>query len=213
MDFRKCVARALVCSRSRAKTPIMKTVTFFVVLLALVVNSYRQGAVVFSNSGLGQPVYVCDQTSVYLAPPGSAFQVGLYYAPDGVIDEAQFVQLGNAGIFGPSPGIFSGGGRTAPTPVPGDWAMFQVRGWEAAYGTTYEEASMSTQARIGKSNIFRVDTTNPFLGGQPAQLLGFESFVIASPTCVPEPPLARGLLTLVLLFCWRFSAGQQRVGL
>lgn len=159
-------------------------------------SAWAQGTVLFSNSGL-PPVYVCDETSLHLAPAGSTFQVALYYAPDGVLDETQFIQLGSAANFGPVPGFFSGGGRTAPTAIAGDWGMFQVRGWERAYGATYEQASMDPQARVGKSHIFRVHTTNPDSTGAPSQLLGLEGFVIASPTCVPEPHL----VSWISLFC------------
>jgi hypothetical protein len=111
----------------------MRASLFFLGLLVSAMCGHAQGTVVFSNAGTQQPLYVCDENSVFLAPVGSTFQVGLYYAPDGTVDELQFVQLGNATGFTVLPGYFSGGVREAPTEIPGDYAMFQVRGWETAH--------------------------------------------------------------------------------
>jgi hypothetical protein len=172
-----------------------------------------EGSVVFSNSG-GQPITICDETGVYRVPIGSTYKAALYYAGDGVTDESQFLQIGGSANFGPTPGYFSGGGRTVPVQPCGGFAMFQVRAWEAAHGATYEEAFNSGIAKLGKSNIFRVDTANPIYADAPTGLVasGLLGFQISSPTCVPEPHLTLWLLSIPpLLFALRFSAQRQRL--
>lgn len=72
--------------------------------------------------------------------------------------------------------------------------MFQVRGWTAAYGATYEAALMSGGGKVGKSTIMRVDTGDPTVtpAGTPASLVraGLNAFAIMSlegGPCVLEP--------------------------
>jgi hypothetical protein len=152
---------------------------------------FGQGTINFSNgTAMDQRIY---ETPGVLALVGTKYMFGLYYAPDGTTDQSQFIQLGaSTGIAGPEgsrTGIFTGGNRTAPTAVPGGFGMFQVRGWESAYGNTYEAVLSSGQpACVGKSNIVRVDTGNPTTvpPETPASLVngtGFRGFII----CIPEP--------------------------
>jgi len=79
--------------------------------------------------------------------------------------------------------------------TPDNWggaALFQVKGWEAVYGSTYEEALADPSARTGESPTFiadtadRVHTLEPIEGLINSSRSGpqpFHGFVIA----VPEP--------------------------
>ena len=94
-------------------------------------------------------------------PFGNTFLVALYCAADGVTDEAAFVQMGPAGGFN-APGYFNHGTRTStPAIPPGGWGMFQVRIFESAYGSSYEQVWASGRGLLGKSAIVRVKTGNP----------------------------------------------------
>jgi hypothetical protein len=174
-----------------------------------------QGRITFSNGGAanlvtngatGQPVQI-----------GSTFQAAVYFAPDGVVEEAQFVQLGpSAGFY--MPGLFAGGTREVPGVDQGAYAMFQVRAWESAFGATYEEAVSNPNpqggrlALAGKTGIMRVQ---PGWDTRPsASLVGNNvEAVVGAPlsagfilTVVPEP--ATTLLCLIgmaglAVYAWR----------
>lgn len=165
---------------------------------------WAQGTVYFAvgpNAGVrdgftGQPV-----------PPGNSFLAALYYAPDGVMDDSQFVQLGNAIGFGSS-GAYNGGIRTTPANIPpGGFAMLQVRAWESAYGTTYEEAVAAPEqngrgALTGKSIIIRYDTcppptASPICDPSSLEAQGMRSFVVTIPEPSPAVILAAGLVLAV----------------
>jgi hypothetical protein len=168
----------------------MRKLTCYAAATLLTLNGYAQGLVTFSNIGgqlvtnfcTGQPISV-----------GSTFLAALYYADDGITDEALFVQLGGAAAFGPRLGSFSAGLRTAPTPVAGGFGMFQVRAWEADFGMTYEQALVAPPiddrtALLGKSIILRIDTATPFDKISSLGASGFQGFYVGSPdTCIPEP--------------------------
>ena len=150
-------------------------------------TSFGQGTVNFSNLGGNdsQKVYL-NTVGGPLAPAGTTYSLGLYWAPDGVTDEEAFVMVGTStgiiGLEGTPSGLFSGGTRNVPvTPASGP-AMLQVRAWSSAFGSSFEEAAASGAAALGKSPIIRVDTGDP---GSPASILaaGFTGFAIA----VPEP--------------------------
>lgn len=170
------------------------------------VNSFGQGTVNFSNLGANdnQKVYVeYPGGTQTLAPAGTTYSLGLYWAPDGTTDEAAFAMVGTpTGIIGapgnPS-GLFNGGTRTVPLSSAGGFAMLQVRGWESAFGNSYEQAAASGVSGLGRSTIFRVDTDTTTPG---ANILtqGFTSFAIV----VPEPSAyALGLLGIGLFLFLR----------
>ena len=172
----------------------MKVIISFLLTLCPL-SIFGQGTINFSNASasMDQRIY---ETPGVLAPVGTKYMFGLYYAPDGITDESMFIQVGAstgiAGTEGSRTGIFNGGARTAPTLSAGGFGMFQVRGWESAYGTSYEAVLASGQpACAGKSNIVRVDTGEPIADppGTPASLVngtGFQGFLI----CIPEPSTA-----------------------
>src|SRR6185503_6562885 len=103
----------------------IKVAVALFVLLASTSGLFAQGTVNFSNTS-GTRITNCLTGT--LVSTGAVY-VALYYAPDGVTDESAFTQVG-----APTPvtyaGLFSGGSRTIPTPVPGGWAMLQLRAFE-----------------------------------------------------------------------------------
>jgi hypothetical protein len=156
-------------------------------LLFLQSSLWGQGYVVFSNVG-GTDAQKIYETPGVLAPGGTKYSLGLYYAPDGVTDESVFVMLGQpigiAGAAGNPSGLFSGGSRSAPTATAGGFGMFQVRGWESAMGGSYEQAAINPLSTcLGKSPIVRIDTDPAVPGASLINGTGFQGFVL----CVPEP--------------------------
>jgi hypothetical protein len=187
----------------------MKKILIVAAMAGLVAaNSFGQGSVIFSNSG-GAPVTI-DDNAALRAPAGSTYRVELVYAPDGTATadfDSMAVRVGAAANFGPTPGSFSGGGRTVNNLTPaGGFGLFQVRGWTSAYGTDYTTGvaagSQGGLNKAGKSNIVRVDTANPLIGEPDVSIVaaGLQGFSL---TTVPEPSaIALGLLgagTLLLL--------------
>jgi len=175
----------------------MRTSLAFLIALGISPILHGQGIVNFTNGGNPSPeqkVYIDDWLNPSaLAPGGQRFLVALYFSPNSD-SESSLTQTGSAvGFIGTSDertGIFFGGGRTVATVSPGASGFFQVKGWEAAYGATYEEAVANPRARVGKSPVFMADTTNPDSTEPVYGLIAnshpdrpFRGFVIA----VPEP--------------------------
>ena len=164
-----------------------------------------QGTVNFSNLGGNdsQKVYVAPVGQpTTLAPAGTTYLVGLYWAPDGTTDESAFAMVGAPtgfiGATGTPSGLFNGGTRNVPVTSAGGFAVLQVRGWQSAFGNSYEQAA-AAGSDVGKSPIFRVDTDTTSPG---ANILnqGFVGFVIG----VPEPSTyAVALLAIGLLLAFR----------
>jgi len=156
-------------------------------------QGFGQGTVLFNNvNNRDLYAYVTYALTDARVAAGSSFQAALYYAPDGVTNESSFVQIGTSIGF-LVPGIIDAGIRTVPTPTPGGWTMLQVRVFEAGYGSTYEEALVADpqngrRAMTGKSNILRIQTTDPTLmPPRPAALLtGLQPFTV---DISPDPPL------------------------
>ena len=175
----------------------MKT-TLLIPLIALAGWSlHGQGTVNFANNSASA---VTNSLTSARVETGTTFLAALYYAADGVTDESQFAQVGADTGFAPLPGFIAGGTRTVPVGMApnGGNVMFQIRAWEAAYGSTYEDALAAPSqngrsALVGKSNIIRVNTTdaNAQPPGVPASitsgtgLAGF--FLNLAPVPVPEP--------------------------
>jgi hypothetical protein len=140
-----------------------KTILILASLIGAVLLK-AQGTVAFYNTRVSGVTNLATGAGVAI---GTTFKAALYYAPDQatVPDVSQFIQLGSAVGFGPVPGCFVGGLRTTPTTTwPGGSAYFQVRVWEAGYGTTYEEAVASPPrngrvAIVGTSNRIRAAQT------------------------------------------------------
>jgi len=172
----------------------------FIAALSIAANALGQGRIGFWNIGASpeQKVYIDEWLNPSaLAPGGAQFLVALYFGPPGA-DESALTQLGGTGGFS-FPGVFFGGTRTVPDYV----GVFQVKGWEAAFGSTYEEAKANPAARVGQSPVFTAYASFPT---EPAYSLiehsqgEFRGFVIA----VPEPSsgmlLFAGIVTSALVF-------------
>jgi hypothetical protein len=160
-----------------------------ILALCSIASAVAQGSVVFSNSG-GSPI-TCGPS---LIPTGSTFQAELMYAPDGTASaeyDSLAVRVGAAANFGPTPGFFSGGGRTINSITPaGGFGLFQVRVWTTAFGGSYNEVIASGMGAAGKSSIMRVDTGNPLIGEPATGLVasGLQYFFVGG-YCIPEPPV------------------------
>jgi hypothetical protein len=189
----------------------MKAIAILGTLLLSAVHLFAQGSVVFSNTG-GPPVIYNNGTRV---PVGSSHQAELMYAPDGT-SPADFatmaVRQGNAANFGPTTGFFSGGGRTVDSITPpGGFGLFQVRVWQTAYGTSYQDAiNHSLLVGIGKSAIIRVDTANPLIGEANVGLVsaGLGQIVLET----PEPSVVALALIgggVLLLFARKGAARSE----
>lgn len=184
------------------------------------VKVLAQGSVVFSNAG-GQAVISCiDGTRI---PVGSTYQVELMYAPDGTAStdfDTMALRIGGAANFGPTPGFFSGGGRTVASIQPaGGFGLFQVRVWTSAHGSSFNDVMVraNPNSQVGKSAILRVDTANPTIGEAPVSLvaaglgqIGVNWGQYGGEPCIPEPSTwAIGVIaTGMLLAALRSRPGQ-----
>lgn len=167
-------------------------------LVAATVHLNAQGTVSFSN--LASPIsssprvfIQTDAGTTTFVPTGSQFRAELAFAPDGTTPEAfgdVATRVGSTAPFGPLPGIFVGGNRTAPITPSGGFGLFQVRVWETAGGSDYRTAvtTGSRDIRAGTSDILRIDTSDPTTvpPGVPVSLIaaGLTSFTL---TPIPEP--------------------------
>jgi len=82
--------------------------------------------------------------------------------------------VGPTGHIAPLPGDYLVGVVTIPgiTP-PGGMAWFQVKAWETACGTTFEQAANHPgNLVIGESNLIDIRTGDPTTGGTPPLLTG-----------------------------------------
>jgi hypothetical protein len=141
----------------------MKTSICLVFSLTAAATVQAQGTVTFANNSASAVSNTLTMTRV---AAGTTFSAALYYAPDGVADEALFQRIATTNFF--QPGVFYGGTRTTPpTTPPGEWAMFQVRVFETAYGSSYEQVLSCPSlvggrcGLVGKSIVVRVKTGNP----------------------------------------------------
>lgn len=153
---------------------------------------FPQGTVNFANDTSSR---ITDATlGNALVTAAHGILVGLYWAP--VSDPNNFTQLGTSVTVGSEiPGLFTGGARTTGASTPGgNTGRFQVRAWEAAYGSTFELAIAAPNmngrpAKRGVSNIMEVPTGNP-MGSpatNPANLTSFNLQPYA--VDVPEPTI------------------------
>ncbi len=186
----------LRCAKGRLVLAIAMLATF---------ELYGQGTVNFSNLLKNAPVY--NSATCLDAIAGTTFSVALYSAPYDPAnpvppDPATLTQAGaSASLI--AAGIYFDGIRTASniTP-PGSLGWFQVKAWETAFGTTYEQAQTNPAALVGVSNIILVQTGNPPLGA-PGDLTGISGITLSAvgtPPCVPESsPVVLGFLGATLL--------------
>jgi len=186
----------------------MKKLLLTAVAMMVALGAFAQGTVNLQNNN-SSLVYL-DALGGTRAPAGSTYNVAIYYAPDGTTAEDAFVMVGNPAGFSTSfalGGVFVGGTRTVPTATPGGFAQIQVRGWETAYGTSYESV-YGTAGRVGKSNILRIDTGDPTTvppgsatsltaGTAPNALTPFVLAVVPEPSAIALGVLGAGALLLL----------------
>jgi len=181
---------------------------------------HGQGWVNFSNIGPKAPVI--DSTTGTNAVAGTTFSVDLYFAPyagPGTLppDPSTFTQVGGPVHLGfltldghlIGAGLYGGGTVTIyEIHPPGYFGWFQVKGWETAYGFSYEQAAAAgpmngRTALLGVSNIIKVNTGDPTLTepDTPAPLTGLSAILL---TVVPEPSVvAMGALSACVLLVFR----------
>ncbi len=189
----------LRCAKERLVLAIAMLTTF---------QLHGQGTVNFSNFFLSAPVY--NSATCLDAIAGTTFSVALYFAPFDPLnpippDPATLTQVGASASL-VAAGLYNDGIRTASniTP-PGSFGWFQVKAWETAFGTTYEQAQANSAALIGVSNIILVLTGDPGPPpvGIPGILTGISGITLSAvgtPPCVPEAsPVALGFLGAALL--------------
>jgi hypothetical protein len=173
-----------------------------------------QGTVTFGNNSSSA---LTNGFTMQRLIAGTIFRVALYYMPDGPEPTREQmlllgVQIGASAPIAPAAGLYAAGTRTTPVTTPGaGFAWFQVRAWETAFGTSYEQALLNTMpqngrlAATGRSNIIRVKTGDPVNNIAPGALtaFGLQTFCVGSFECVPEPTsfamAALGLGALILL--------------
>lgn len=176
------------------------------------VSVFGQGTVAFLNNSATS---VSNITTSARVVGGTTFSVALYYLPDSPSAPAagDFTQDGviiGQGFFSGAPGIFNVGARTAPTPAPGGVGWFQVRAWETAYGSSWDQAVNAPAiggrlALAGTSNAIKVTLGNPTTvpPGTAGSLTGsgLLSFYVVP---VPEPSvIGLGLLGVGALMLLR----------
>ena len=172
---------------------LVGSVTSIVAAINVASNSPSGGTLLFANSSSNR---VYDVGGSNFVAAGGTLVVGLWVGAD-----AESLQLSGAlATFNASfvPGRFNGGARTIPGTSAGQVVSVQVRVWDTADGTTYEEA-VAAGGKSGASTVFQVS-----LGGglqPPAMLSPMPSFALtlpgtsASPLPAPAPQPAAVQLT------------------
>jgi hypothetical protein len=179
----------------------MKKLIAGIACLALSVGAFAQGTVIFNNSpgaigGSGAPIYNIDGVT----PLDGNYLAILFAGPDA----GSMEPIGLALPFrtGAGQGFFNTAGqdttRVIPSVLPGAQATIVVKAWEAAGGTTFDQARLGGYA-YGESAAFSVTTGG---AGEPPSLpqplVGLTSFSL-----VPEPStyalLALGAGALMLI--------------
>jgi hypothetical protein len=177
----------------------MKKLLTTIAAVLATLNMYAQGTVIFSNLGgtTDKQVWLGSVGGGgTVAPAGTQYDVALYYDPAGTGSaDAAFVQIGNSAGRLITAGQFSAGNRTIPASAAGAGGVvdFQVRGWNRAFGTSYETALAS--GNVGKSTVFKMDTAAGT--EQPMSVLGSASYTTGWTgfAIVPEPSaIALGLI-------------------
>lgn len=170
-------------TRSYQLNPLMKRLAFITWFILIAVEALAQGTLYLSTTpaaiGSNQRIYAgCDPMS----GPHWVGQLSVGLSPD---------SLTPVGVAAPFlTGLGAGYWRDLSTTVvplePGSIGFAQLRVWESAYGSTWEQA-MLAGSRGGYSGVFVVraggDGEPPSL---PGNLTNFKPFWMLIP-CVPEP--------------------------
>lgn len=143
-----------------------------------VVDGFTGGTISFNNNSASR-VYDVDASTPL--PVGAQFLVQLF----GGSSPGALAPVGGAIRFGPLPGMFVGGTRYIPSVAPGQSAHLQVKVWESAFGTTFEEA-LAGGGRTGSSDIFELVTGGGITPSLPLYQ-GFHGLVLNPGTGAPVP--------------------------
>jgi hypothetical protein len=165
----------------------MKKILLIAVAAFISVSVYAQGTVNFSTVGAPGILQAAEKGGG-LVPSGATFQAGLFFAPQGVTDDAMFMQVGAPGSFISGGRVFAG---TRETPTAGTF-NFQVRVWEVA-----------DPNHKGSSSIFEITTGNPnAVPATPAAGIvpgfnGLQMSVVPEPSVIALGALGAGALLLL----------------
>jgi len=158
-----------------------------VAMLAAANNSNAQGTVNFSSSSGGSCITSNTTSGATAKITAGNFAFGLYVGSSAAtISTTPVLTITNSGFAG----IISGSTFTVGALSTGSTYFFEVKGWTAAAGTTYESALTSslTGTAVGVSSIGQFTAGG---GSTPAgNLFGTSGTTVSVPvllTPVPEP--------------------------
>jgi hypothetical protein len=187
----------------------MKTLHLLWLLTLAPGGLFGQGQVNFATIAVGVNAPVTNTITGLRVPTGNTFLAQLYYGPAGITDPAQLASVTNAPVgFAVDGFVIAGTRLTDPMVVAGDQiGTFQVRIWEAALGSTWEQAYLNWLAEppkvLGWSAPIQVKVAK--VGDTAANLIGLSPVYLAP---VPEPAsLLLGLLGAALLFLRKTRIG------
>jgi hypothetical protein len=179
-------------------------------LIATLGGAFAQGTVNFWNTGAyvtQADRLVRDSTGNLLV--GTNYLVQLYYGDPGSL-EAQLVSVDSAPrtfrqLTTSSPGTWIGATRTLNGFTAGQEVSLQVRVWDVATGSTWEQAMIAgfANTQYGASPVFSYFV--PLASASPTygQMDNFRSFSL-----VPEPSVAiLGALGLLGAWLWKRALG------
>jgi hypothetical protein len=183
----------------------MKAILSTTALVVAALDLYAQGTVI---------VHIPPITNLITMMPisGTLVRAVLYYlpyteeSPPPTSDEFTITLQPGLATLLPG-GAFNPAIRTTPsTTMPGEFAWFQVKAWETAFGTSYEQAAANQQpqggrcALLGTSSILKVRTGG---GAIAPGMLNFPELLMAPSPC-PEPAtVGLGLLGAAFFFLLR----------
>jgi hypothetical protein len=190
----------------------MKTLLFGVTLIVLSVRLHSQGTLAFTNrpafvgGTVAENAIVNCRDGTRLA--GTDWLAQLYWAlgpgaPESSLkpvgSPVPFATGGAAGFFGPE--IIALPGAAGHSVI-----TAQARVWNAAGGTTYEQANQNPFASVGRSGLINVGPLgDPISLTPPATMVGLRGFCVG----VPEPTTwALGILGALVLFLKSRRAGR-----
>lgn len=184
-------------------------ITFVAVIECLASSMFAQGTVIFANHVLSPPPdrLVRDVNGQSLV--GTNFLAQLYYGSVGASTGSLTPVAAPPATFRGSttsiPGTWLGGPRTLEGFTAGNVVSLQVRVWDVAVGSTWEDALAVgfDGTQYGASSVFSyiVPTGQP---GSDLTMQNFQGF-----TLVPEPSVGIfGVIGLVVIGFWK-RCGQR----
>jgi hypothetical protein len=166
-----------------------------------------QGTLNFDNRGNGFTAPVTDARSGQRLD-GVAWKAELYYAAGRVVDESMLIPARPATDFRMGPNA----GYVVPLTIvlddvsSGSLVTVQMRAWNTAAGTTFEQAAADASGVIGRSNL--IYPTTGF--GFPTDLIGLEAFSVFP---APEPDSEVLMFWGLIGVCFLKGIGSKRRGI